>query len=126
MRPYCESPVPHFLSLKLSTVEFGIVAFAFTFVFGTFALTVTLLLRFSLRVLAFRLFVLFDPRLASAMSITPTPTPITTTAASPPSLHQIALDFLRGGVAAGAGVHWGGGGGCGVVGLGVTTCGCGR
>src|SRR5215213_2596544 len=130
MRPYCELPVPHFCSLKLSTNELGIAAFAFALVFGAFAfaLAVTLLLRFSLRVLAFRLILLlFEPRLASATSITTTPMPITNIAASPPSTHQTALDFFRGGAAVGGGVHCGGGGGdAGVVGRGLTTCGCGR
>ena len=104
-------------------------SFAFALVFEVFVLAVTLLLRFSLRVLALRLFVLpFEPRLASAMIITTRPTPMTSSAASPPSIHQTALDFLRGGGApVGGGVHCGaggGGGGGGVVGLGV-TCGCG-
>src|SRR6185369_414052 len=126
-------PMRHFCSLKSSTSEFGIVAFAFALVFETFAfaLAVTLLLRFSLRVLALRLFVLpLEPRLASAMIMTTRPTPMTSSAASPPSIHQTALDFLRDGVerGVGVGVHCGaggGGGGGGVVGLGLTTCGCG-
>src|SRR5215213_7413724 len=123
----------HFSWLKSSTSEFGIATFAFALVFETFALAfvlaVTLLLRFSLRVLALRLFVLpFEPRLASAMTITTRPTPMTSTAASPPSIHQTALDFLRGGGAEGGGVHCvgGGGGGGAVAGRGVTTCCCGR
>src|SRR5215217_4914166 len=104
----------HFCSLKSSTSEFGIDVFAFALVFETFALALTLPLRFSLlRVLALRLFALpFEPRLASAMIITTRPTPMTSSAASPPSIHHTALDFLRGG---------------GVVGLGMTTgCCCGR
>src|SRR6185369_10057083 len=127
----------HFCSLKSSTSEFGITAFAFALVFETFALAfvlaLTLLLRFSLRVLALRLLVLaFEPRLARAMTITTRPTPMTSSAASPPSIHQTAFDFLRtgGGAPVGGGVHCGaggGGGGGGVVGLGVTTgCCCGR
>ena len=94
----------HFCWLKSSTSESGIAAFAFALVFETFALAfvlaLTLLLRFSLRVLALRLLVLaFEPRLASAMIITTIPTPMTSSAASPPSIHQTALDFLRGGAA---------------------------
>jgi hypothetical protein len=48
-------------------------------------------------VFAFRLPFVFDPRLASAMIITTSPTPITTRAASPPRIHQTAFDFARGG-----------------------------
>src|SRR5262249_7385081 len=125
----------HFSSLKSSTREFGIAAFAFElalmFEGGVFALT--LLLRFSLRVLAFRLLVLlFELRFASTRTITSRPPPMTMNAASKPSIHQTALDFLRGGAAErGCGVHCGaggGGGGGGVVGLGLTTGGgcCGR
>jgi hypothetical protein len=51
------------------------------------------------------LVLVLDPRLASAMIITTRPTPITTRAASPPSIHQRAFDFLRGGAAEGAGDH---------------------
>src|SRR5215212_11045215 len=127
MRPYCDTPVPHFCWLKSSTSDLGGPAFAFAFTFEAFVLAVTLLLRFSLRVLAFRLVVLvFEPRLARAMIITTTPMPMTSMAASPPSIHQIALDFLRGSAAVGVCVHCCGGGGGGVVGRGVTTCGCGR
>src|SRR6185369_11709594 len=112
----------HFSWLKSSTSEFGIAAFALALVFETFAfalafvLALTLPLRFSLRVLALRLLVLpFEPRLARAMTITTRPTPMTSSAASPPSIHQTALDFLRGGGGApvGGGVHCGAGGGGG-------------
>src|SRR5215218_2946433 len=134
MRPNCDVPMPpHFCSLKSSVSDVGVVAFAFAFAFETFALALTLLLRFSLRTLAFRLvLLLFEPRLANAMSITTMPPPMTSITASPPSIHQIALDFLRCGAVAGAGVHagdgggWGGGGGGGVGGRGLTACGCGR
>jgi len=61
--------------------------------------------------------------------------PMMSTAASPPSIHQIAFDFFRIGAGAGVGVHWGGGGGAGggvggrggggCVGLGATTAGSG-
>jgi len=54
---------------------------------------------------------------------------MTMNAASAPSIHQTALDFFRGGAAAGVGDHCGaggGGGGGGVVGRGLTTGGCGR
>ena len=108
-------------------IDVGAAAFAFalaTFAFATFALAfvfaATLLLRFALRVLAVFVLVL-DPRLANAMIITTRPTPITTKAVSPPSIHQRALDFLRGGAAEGAGVQcWGAGGG-GAAGLGFTA-----
>ena len=59
---------------------------------------------------AFR-FLLSVPRLARAISMTTRPTPMTTTAASPPRIHQIAFDFFCGGAAAGVGVHCGGGAG---------------
>src|SRR5215217_3363273 len=119
---------PHFCWLKSSTIEFGIAAFAFALVFDAFVFAETLLLRFSLRVLAFRLFVFpFEPRLANETIMTTRPAPITTSAANPPSIHHTAFDFLRGGAAVGGGVHCcGGGGGGGVVGRGLTTGGCGR
>ena len=64
-------------------------------VFETFALAATLVLRFTL---LFALRLLFEGlMLASAISITTNPAPITTSAANPPRIHQIALDFLRGG-----------------------------
>ena len=91
----------------------GVVAFALELVF-VFAM---LLLRFSLRLFAFRLLLFaLAPRLANATSITIKPTPITTAAASPPNIHQTALDFFccTGG---GVGLHCGccgcGGGGGG-------------
>jgi hypothetical protein len=76
--------------------------------------TLALALRFSLRTFAFRF--VFDPRLASAMTITTRPMPMMSTAASPPSIHQIAFDFFRTGAGAGVGVHCGGGGAGGGVG----------
>jgi len=88
-----------------------------------------LLGRFSLRVLSFRLDVLlFELMLANAMIITTIPMPMMNSAASPPSTHHTAFDFLRGGALGGGGVHCCGGGGGGgvVVGRGVTTSGCGR
>jgi len=132
MRPYGDVPVPHFCWLKSSMKEEGRAAFAFALMFEAlaFALAVTLLLRLSLRVLAFTLVFVFEPRLANAMIITTTPMPMMSTAASPPSIHQIALDFLGVGAPGGVGCHCGGGGGGGgggvVVGRGVMTCCCGR
>src|SRR5687768_5910850 len=121
IRPNCETPTFHFLSLKSS--ENGPTGRTVALVFGTFALTATLLLRLASRVFALRL-LLFesDPRLASAMSMTTSPPPITTSAAKPPRIHQIAFDFLRGGCV-GDGDHCccGGGGGGGGAGRGVTS-----
>src|SRR5215212_2515031 len=99
------------------------VALAFTFAFATFALA-TFALRFVSRVLtlALALVLLVDLRL-SAMNRPTRPTPITNTASSPPSIHQIALD--RFGRVAGTGAHcWGGGGGA--VGLGLGAAGAAR
>ena len=71
--------------------------FVFEVLTFVFVFAEMLLLRFSLRVFAFRLLLFaFAPRLASAMSITTRPTPITIAAASPPSIHHTAFDFLRG------------------------------
>src|SRR5690242_18344063 len=135
MRPNADCPVPHFFSLKSSVNEAGTVAFALAFAFVlAFALVVTFALRFSLRTFAFELFVLLD-RLASAMTSTTRPTPIITSVMNPPSIHQIAFDFLRGGAAAvgpavGPGVHCcggvAGGGGAGVGRVGAVTAGSGR
>src|ERR1051325_3079320 len=115
MRPKSDCPVPHFFSLKSSVNKAGTVAFAFVFAFALlFVLVVTLALRFSLRTFAFELLVFAD-RL-SAMTSTTRPTPTMTSAANPPSIHQMAFDFFRGGGAAvGPGVHCccGGGGGAG-------------
>src|SRR6185436_12728009 len=108
MRPYGPLPTPHFCWLKSSLSEVGTETFEFAFVLGTLALTVTLLLRFSLRLVRLELLVLVVLRLANAMIITTRPTPIIKTAASPPRIHQTALDFFRGGaLATGAGVHCG-------------------
>ncbi len=62
-----------------------------------FVFTVTLVLRFSLRFVLRLLLLLFAPRLANAMSMTTSPTPMTRTAASPPKIHQTAFDFFCGG-----------------------------
>src|ERR1044071_7962258 len=128
MRPYGPLPTPHFCWLKSSENDVGREAFEVAFVLGTLALTVTLVLRFSLRLVTLELFVLVVLRLANAMIMTTRPTPIIKTAASPPRTHQIALDFFRGGaLATGAGVHCGccggRGGGDGDVtgGRGLTT-----
>src|SRR5262249_32069026 len=125
--PNADCPVPHLFSLKSSVNEVGTVAFAFAFVLLTFVFAVMLALRFSLRTFAFEL-LLFVDRLASAISMTMSPTPIMTTAVSPPSIHQIAFDFFRGGAATGAGTHCccgggGGGDGVGVVRRGVAVTG---
>jgi hypothetical protein len=72
-----------------------------------FVLATVFAFRFSLRLERFALLLtllLLALMLASAMIITTSPTPIMPSAASPPSIHQMALDFLRG---AGVGVHWG-------------------
>jgi hypothetical protein len=53
-----------------------------------------------------------DPRLARAITITTSPAPITSNAAKPPKIHQIAFDFFRG-ACVGVGDHCGGGGGGG-------------
>ena len=105
-------------------MDVGVVAFALELVF---VFAVTLLLRFSLRLFAFRLLLFaFAPRLANATSITIKPTPITRTAANPPKIHQTALDFFcctGGGVGRHCGCcacRCGGGGGGGAVGLGLT------
>src|ERR1043165_463521 len=130
MRPYCVLPTPHFCWLKSSPNDSGRETFEFAFTLGTLALTVTLLLRLSLRLVTLELFVLVVLRLANAMIITTRPAPIIKTAASPPRTHQTAWDFFRrGALATGAGVHCccgGGGGGGGVgrdgaVGRGVTA-----
>jgi len=112
-----------------------VLVFAFVFALLVFAFVVTFALRLSLRLFAFALFVLVD-RLASAMSSTTKPAPTTISVMSPPTIHQIAFDFFRGGGAAvGPGVHCGGGAGAGaggrgvgtgVVRLGVVTAGSGR
>ena len=96
-------------------------AFAFEFEFEllVFAFAVTFALRLSLRAFTFELFVLVD-RLANAMTSTTRPAPTTIRAVSPPTIHQIALDFFRGGGAAvGPGVHCGGGAGAGGRGVGT-------
>jgi len=99
-----------------------LVTFAFVFVF-----VVTLLLRLSLWFALELLVLVFDPRLASAITMTISPAPIISTAAKPPRIHQIAFDFLRGGGAdGGIGDHCGGGGGGCTVGLGLTTADSGR
>jgi hypothetical protein len=117
--------VLHFCSLKSSVNEAGTVALVFVFAFAfafellVFAFVVTFALRFSLRPFAFALFVLVD-RLASAMSSTTKPAPTTISAMSPPTIHQIAFDFFRGGGAGvGLGVHCGGGTGAGGGGVGT-------
>jgi hypothetical protein len=127
MRPNCPLPIPHFCWLKSSVSDVGREAFEFAFMLlGTLALTVTLLLRLSLRLVTLELLVFVELRLANAMIITTRPTPMIKTAASPPRIHQTALDFFRGGAAVGPGVHAGGGcagggGGGGCVGRGLTT-----
>ena len=68
------------------------------------------------------LVLVFDPILASAITMMTRPTPITRAAANPPSIHQIAFDFFAGG-AGGEGVHCGGGGGGGAVDRGGTGAG---
>ena len=60
--------------------------------------------------MAFALLLLFvfEPMLDSAISMTTRPIAITPTIATPPTIHQIALDFLRtatDGNDAGGGVH---------------------
>ena len=134
----------HFCSLKSSVNDAGKVALVFAFVFAfallvfafAFAFVVTFALRLSLRLFAFELFVLVD-KLANAMTSTTRPAPTTIRAVSPPTIHQIAFDFFRGGGAAvGPGVHCccggggAGGGGAGVgvarLGVGVVTAGSGR
>src|SRR6185369_181507 len=109
MRPYCPLATFHFCWLKSSVNEVGRDAFEFAFMLlGTLALTVTLLLRFSLRLATLELLV-FELRLANAMIITTSPTQIIKNAARPPRIHQTAFDFFRGGAAIGVGVHAGGG-----------------
>ncbi len=92
--PNRDSPVPHFdESLKLSTSEFEVLEFVlevFVFVLATFAFL------FSFRLETFTLLLLLELMLANAMIITTMPTPITPTAARPPSIHQTALDFFCG------------------------------
>src|SRR4051812_24982709 len=105
MRPNCDTPTFHFLSLKSSAS--GPVGVTLALLLGTFALTMTLALRLLALVFALRLLLVFEPRLASAMSITTSPTPITTIAARLPSIHQTAFDFLRG-ACVGAGEYCGG------------------
>ena len=126
--------MPHFCSLKSSVSDAGATV-ALVFEFETFAFTVTLLLRFSLRLFAFEVLVLLFERLASTINITTRPTPITATAANPPRIHQIAFDFLRGAIVGigltGGGAHCGGvcgvgGGGGGGVGRGLGAGCCGR
>src|ERR1044072_5181106 len=131
MRPYCPLPTPHFCWVKSSLSDVGREAeFEFALMLaGRLALTVTLALRLSLRFVTLELLVFVEFRLANTMIITTRPMAMTTTAASPPKIHQTAFDFFRGGaaIAAGAGVHCGGcvgggvGGGGGCVGLGLTT-----
>jgi hypothetical protein len=67
---------------------------------------------------ALKLLFVFEPILANAISMTTSPTPITTSAAKPPRIHQTAFDFLRGGCV-GVGDHCCGGGGGGGGGAGV-------
>src|ERR1051326_3022607 len=131
--PYADEPVPHLFSLKSSVSEVGTVALTFAFVLlltFAFVVTLALALRLSLRMFTFELLLLVE-RLANAITMTTRPMPITTSAVSPPSIHQIAFDFFRIGAAVGAGVHCccgGGGGGGGAVrrGVGVVTGGSGR
>ena len=93
--------------------------FAVPFELLVFVFVVTFALRLSLRPFAFELFVLVD-RLANAMTSTTRPAPTTIRAVSPPTIHQIAFDFFRGGGAAvGPGVHCGGGAGAGGGGVGT-------
>src|ERR1700754_2214483 len=116
MRPNCETPTLHFFSVK-SSVNRPVVGVTLALLLGMFALTVTLALVLRL-VFALKLLFVFDPRLANAISITTRPTPITTSAAKPPSIHQTAFDFLRG-ACVGVGDHCcGGGGGGGGAGVG--------
>src|ERR1041385_1314791 len=130
--PYADVPVPHLFSLKSSVNEVGTVALTFAFVLlltFVFVVTFAFALRLSLRTFTFELLLLAD-RLANAITITTSPMPMMTTAMSPPSIHQIAFDFFRGGAAVGVGVHCccggGGGGGGGAVRRGVVTGGSGR
>src|SRR5687767_126894 len=108
-RPNADEPAFHFCWLKSSVNDVGDPAFTFALPVFVLVLTTTLALRFVLRVLALRL-LFFDSRFANAISMTTRPAPITASAATPPSIHQTALDFLRGG-GAGVGDHCCGGGG---------------
>ncbi len=108
--------MPHFCWLKSSAKDAGTDVLVFELL--VLVLAVRLLLRLSLRVFAFKLLFVFDPRLANAISMTSRPTPMMITAASPPSIHHTAFDFFCG-AACGAGRHCCGGGGAGVAGLGA-------
>ncbi len=109
-------------------------AFAVEFELLVFAFVVTFALRLSLRAFTFRFLLSTDS--ANTMNTTARPPPTMISAESPPTIHQTAFDFFRGGGAAvGPGVHCGGGAGAGGGGVGtgavrrgagVVTAGSGR
>jgi len=90
-------PVPHFASEKSSVNEVGRFALVLVLVL---VLAFAFALRLGVREFEYTrlVFVLvFEPRLANAMIIIIAPSPTMPTAMTPPSIHQIALDFFRGG-----------------------------
>src|SRR5436190_3907759 len=98
MSPNFELPVAHFISEKSSLNEAGRVVAVFVFARLEFSLA----LRFATRLLVLALLELlpeFELMLASASSITVKPMAMIPRTAMVPSIHQTALDFLRGNAA---------------------------